>query len=474
MNPMLQNPGMMIHPPLLYIGFVGFTVTFAHAFSALCNKDVSSVWIKRTRIWTLITWVFLTAGIVLGAWWAYVELGWGGYWAWDPVENASLFPWIAATAFIHAALMYERKDKLRGWSFFLILFTFELTIFGTFLTRSGIMTDSVHSFGESPLGAYFIFFIVLTAAVYLAVIFKNKAILEDKSDFNFSSKEGVFFIGLLCFSALNIALLFYTMLPVFSELFGNKISMGQRPYNVVSVVFFTVIFLMASFAPLLTYGETAPKHFLKTYIPAVILAVLITVFPITLGYTKPEAVVLTFTASLMLAVFLLTIIKALYKSGLGILIKNKRFTGAVIIHLGLALLAFGVIYSAFYQTELEKNTTFSSTLEFGRYSISVGELAQEETLNYQSDYIPLHVEANGAFLTNLYPELRVYNNHSEDVIGEVAYYSLPRGDIYAILQGYDTGKNLVGLKIIFQPLIVWIWVGSILMCLGGIYAVIKR
>jgi cytochrome c-type biogenesis protein CcmF len=196
MNPMLQNPGMMIHPPLLYIGFVGFTVTFAHAFSALCNKDVSSVWIKRTRVWTLITWVFLTAGIVLGAWWAYVELGWGGYWAWDPVENASLFPWIAATAFIHAALMYERKDKLRGWSFFLILFTFELTIFGTFLTRSGIMTDSVHSFGESPLGTYFIFFILLTAAVYLAVIFKNKSILEDKSDFNFSSKEGVFFIGL--------------------------------------------------------------------------------------------------------------------------------------------------------------------------------------------------------------------------------------------------------------------------------------
>ncbi|MDR2401743.1 MAG: cytochrome c biogenesis protein CcsA [Deferribacteraceae bacterium] len=473
LNPMLQNPGMMIHPPLLYIGFVGFTVTFAHAFSALCNHDVSSVWIKRTRIWTLITWVFLTAGIVLGAWWAYVELGWGGYWAWDPVENASLFPWITATAFIHAAIMYERKDKLRGWGFFLILITFELTIFGTFLTRSGIMTDSVHSFGESPLGMYFIFFIVLTEAAFLIIVFKNRGILEDKADFNFTSKEGVFFVGLLCFAALTIALIFYTMLPVFSELFGSKISMGQRPYNVVSVVFFTVIFFMASFAPALTYGETKSSQFLKTYIPAFILAVLITAFPIILGFTKAESVVLTFATSIMLSVFLITLVKSVYKAGIGILLKNKRYAGAVIVHIGLAILSYGVIYSAFYNTELEKNTSFSSVVNFGRYSVSVGELMQENTANYSSDYIPLYVETEGGFLTNLYPEIRMYNNN-DHVYGEVAYYSLPRGDIYAILQGFDTKENLVSLKLIFQPLIIWIWVGSIMMCLGAIYAAIKR
>jgi cytochrome c-type biogenesis protein CcmF len=334
------------------------------------------------------------------------------------------------------------------------------------------MTDSVHSFGESPLGSYFIIFILMTAVAFLIMVFKNKGILEDKADFNFSSKEGVFFIALLCFSALTIALIFYTMLPVFSELFGSKISMGQKPYNVVSVVFFTVLFFMASFAPILTYGKTEPRPFLKTYIPAVILALIITAFPVFLGYRKPEAIALTLATSLMLSVFVITLAKAVYKAGGSIIFKNRRFIGAVAVHIGLAMVSYGVIYSAFYNTDLDKTTTFESAVNFGRYTLSVGQLEHEETLNYHSDYVPLYVEADGAFLTNLFPEIRQYNNN-ENVYGEVAYYSLPRGDIYAILQGFDTEKNIVSLKLIFQPLIIWIWVGSILMCLGAAYAVIK-
>jgi cytochrome c-type biogenesis protein CcmF len=334
------------------------------------------------------------------------------------------------------------------------------------------MTDSVHSFGESPLGSYFIIFILMTTVAFLIMVFKNKGILEDKADFNFSSKEGVFFIGLLCFSALTIALIFYTMLPVFSELFGSKISMGQKPYNVVSVVFFTVLFFMASFAPILTYGKTEPRPFLKTYIPAVILALIITAFPIFLGFRKPEAVALTLATSLMLSVFVITLAKAVYKAGGSIIFKNRRFIGAIAVHIGLAMVSYGVIYSAFYNTDLDKTTTFESAVNFGRYTVSVGPLEHEEALNYHSDYVPLYVEADGVFLTNLFPEIRQYNNN-ENVYGEVAYYSLPRGDIYAILQGFDTEKNIVSLKLIFQPLIIWIWVGSIIMCLGAAYAVIK-
>jgi cytochrome c-type biogenesis protein CcmF len=175
----------------------------------------------------------------------------------------------------------------------------------------------------------------------------------------------------------------------------------------------------------------------------------------------------------MLSAFLICLAKAVYKAGIGILLKNKRYIGAVIVHLGLAMLSYGVVYSAFYNSELEKTASFSSAVEFGRYTITIGDVMQEETANYHSNYIPLEVKANGTFLTNLYPEIRLYHNN-DHTYGEVAYYSLPRGDIYAILQGFDTERNFVSLKLIFQPLIIWIWVGSIVICLGAIYAVIKR
>lgn len=470
MNPMLQNPGMMIHPPLLYIGFVGFMIPFAHAFASSCTHDVTSYWIKATRGWTLLTWVFLTSGIVLGAWWAYVELGWGGYWAWDPVENASLFPWITATAMLHAAITYERKGRLKAWTYALILITYQLTIFGTYLTRSGVMTDSVHSFGSSPLGVYFPIYILLTTVVFLISIYRNRKTLSDNEDFNFASKEGVFFVAMLCFVAITTALILYTMLPVITQnLLNNKISINNSGYNVVSIPFFIVIFLLASFGPIIPYGKAVFAKFMRSYAPSLIGALIITTITAMMGYTGVASILLTFTATASAISFLILAYRAIKGGGVSALIKQRRIFGAIIVHLGLVMMAFGIIYSAFYKEEVERVVAPGEQIEFKDYNITVGNIEHEDGPNYHADYVSLDFMKNGRYVTSLFPEIRLYNNYESNYFAEVAYYSMAKGDIYTILHGYDNTANQIRITIVFEPLIIWIWVGCIIMCLGALY-----
>ncbi|MDR2884177.1 MAG: cytochrome c biogenesis protein CcsA [Deferribacteraceae bacterium] len=472
MNPMLQNFGMLIHPPLLYLGFVGFMIPCAHAFASACKKDVTNFWIRSVRPWMLITWAFLTVGIVLGGWWAYVELGWGGYWAWDPVENASLFPWITATAFIHASIVYERRNRLKAWSYLLILVTFELTIFGTFLTRSGIMTDSVHSFGSSPLGGFFIFFMLLTIVVYSVVTFSNRKAIDDKDDeFHFFSKEGLFFFAMLAFLALTLALLFYTILPTFSELLaGTKFSVKQDSYNFIAIPFFAAILVFASFAPATSYGKVALFKFIRSYLPVLIIGVIAFVIPFALGYRKPAPLILSFAAAASLSAFVIMGGKAIKKGGISVIWRNRRLFGAIVAHIGLAILAFGVIYSSFYTDSTDILTSPNANISFHGYDIAVGELHHAQGENYRSDIIPLDIYKESKFKTKLFPEIREYSNN-DNIFGEVAYHSAAGGDLYFILQGYDMRRNMIRFQILFQPLIIWIWIGCVIMCIGAIYGV---
>ena len=490
MNPMLQNPGMIIHPPLLYIGFVGFTIPFAHAFASSFVKDASIYWVKASHPWIIITWVFLTAGIVLGGWWAYVELGWGGYWAWDPVENASLFPWITATALIHASIIYERKSRLKGWTYSLVGITFVLTIFGTFLTRSGIMSgDSVHSFPVDTiyLGASFVVFMVIATVAFLIGMALNKNLLLDKEEFNFTSKEGAFFVGLLCFSALTLALIFYTMLPVISGFLGRKISVMTNSYNLVSIPFFTVIFLLAGIAPILTYGRTIGNKFIRAYLPVFIGALLIVILSFGLGYKNFTAAVLTFASATALLAFLFMGIKAIKSAGLSAVWRFRRLFGAVIAHVGLAIMVFGVIFSALFSYEKEGVVVeYNGSFEFGPYTLQVEAVENEHVKNYSSDYIPFNVYIDGVYQVSLFPEIREYDKDREHyerdtssqkqrkIYREVAYHTMFHGDLYLIFDDYDTVNNLVRVTAIFQPLIVWIWVGSIIMCLGALYGLTQR
>lgn len=508
MNPMLQNPGMVIHPPLLYVGFVAFTIPFAHAFASSCKHDVTSYWVVASRPWAVLSWVFLTAGIVLGAWWAYVELGWGGYWAWDPVENASLFPWLTATAFLHAAIIYERKGRLKAWTYSLILITFELTIFGTYLTRSGIMTDSVHSFGQSALGNYFLIFIVITTVAYVIAMYKNRKSLSDNEEFNFASREGVFFVALLCFVALTIALIFYTMLPVITNFLGEKRSVQTASYNLVSIPFFTAIFFLAGIAPVVPYGAATAKKFLKAYLPIIAGALIILVVSIYCGFFSIAGVVLTVAAATTFMGFALLFVKIVKNGGIGAIFTARRAVGASLIHIGVALMAFGVIYSALYSIADDYIITQDQTFEFPRkdriwgdtstveyhkladpqkeenykhrikaydnlnFTLSSETVHMDQVKNFTSFYAPLDIEYNGKYLITLAPEIREYfttKQGKNNVYAEVSYYSMAKGDLYAILDGFDLDRDMIRIRIIYQPLIIWIWVGCVIMCIGAIY-----
>lgn len=470
MNPMLQNPGMIIHPPTLYIGYVGFNIVIAHAFAALINKDFSTYWVAATRGWSLIIWVFLTIGIVIGGWWAYVELGWGGYWAWDPVENASLLPWFTATAFLHSAYIYERKGSLKGWTFALMLITFELTILGTFITRSGVI-ESVHSFGKNTIGIFFLWFIAASAVIYAVVMYKNRKMLEDKAEFNYLSREGVFFIANWVFVGITFVIVFGTFLPWFSELFSNqKTTVGITYFNKVSIPFFMAILVASGVAPLIPFGSQIPAKFFKKLIPSAVFMVLAIAAMLFTGHSKVVPLLLTAFAAFSFFTIVLKSVYMIKDGGIKTLLSASRFFAAMLVHLGVVVMAFGITMSSFYNRKVDEIVAQDSVMGLDSYAFEVGKVHTEKGVNYIAHYVPIKIYENDKLISTVYPEMREYSGR-EEMFAEVAYYSLFSGDLYFILSGFDLESNQVRVQAIFQPFIVWIWAGCIMMALGGIYGV---
>ncbi len=470
MNPMLQNPGMVIHPPTLYVGYVGFNIIFAHGFSALINKDFSTDWIKITRSWTLIIWVFLTLGIVIGGWWAYVELGWGGYWAWDPVENASLLPWFTAVAFMHSAYIYQRKNKMKGWTFALLLVTFELTILGTFITRSGVI-ESVHSFGRNVIGSFFLWFILITAVIYIIAMYKNRKVFEDKDEFHYLSKEGIFFIANWIFVRITFVILFGTFLPWLSELLTNqKTTVGLSYFNRVSMPFFMAILVASGIAPMISFGAQKAGSFFKILVPSAIFAFCAMVVAVILDYTLLAPLLLIGFIAFSFFTTTQRTFTVLKTSGLKSIITMNRFYAAMLIHLAVAVMAFGVTMSSFYSKKVDEVIQQDSVISLDNYVFEVGKIHTEKGANYISNYVPINIFRNDKFVSTAYPEMREYYGE-ENIFAEVAYYSMFHGDLYFILSGFDIEQNLVRVQAIFQPFIVWIWAGCVMMVVGGLYAI---
>lgn len=466
MNPLLQNPGMIYHPPALYIGFVGFAVPFAHAIASIISKDTRAFWIKSTRNVTLIVWIFLTIGIVLGGQWAYVELGWGGYWAWDPVENASLFPWLTGTAFLHAAYSNSKKGLFTNWSFMLILLTFELCIFGTFLTRSGII-DSVHSFGKSPLGGFFLGFILISMAVYLYVFF-TKGQREKITDIKFFTKEGLIYITMWIFVGLMAVVLFGSILPIFTQFFSTeKASVNISYYNKVSIPFFTVLFISLGLCNVLNFKKTALLKVLPQIIVSLILTIFVSVALYLNGFSKPLSVILYVVLFFALFSIVYTIVKSFIKMGLKDIKIRKNFYGSMVIHLGVIIMGIGVVFSSFYQKQAETVINQGQTILFDKYTLDVGNIEFKEYSNYVSAYVPVKVKNSGKYIVTLLPERRFYKNH-EEPFGEVAIHSTLSHDLYIVLASYSKPENYIGLQIIIHPLISLVWIGFVIMVIGGI------
>ncbi len=482
LNPLLQYPEMVIHPPMLYLGYVGFAVPFAFALGALMMRYPGEKWIKVTRSWTMATWGFLTAGIFLGAHWAYGVLGWGGYWAWDPVENASLLPWLSGTAFLHSVMMQEKRGMMKRWNVWLIFGTFLLTILGTDLTRSGLV-NSVHAFAQSSIGAWFHGFMFLVFAV-CAVTFarQGKHLVPEHRVESLLSRESSFFfnnilLGLACFTVLC-----GTLFPILSDwLTGNRIEVGAPFYNRVAVPIGIGLMLLMGIGPLLAW-RTGRLASLRRNVVKPAAAAGVTAAVLLLSGERPwtDKASLYAFAVWVLAVFVMAAVAAEFARGASVIAKqtgrglvrsallltqrNTRRYGGYMIHFGVAVVFIGLAGSGFNRS-VEREVGFGDRIELGPYTLVADSFTQDTNANYDAEYALLNVYERGRPIGTLTPSKR-YFPASQTSQTVVANRSTLAADLYTVYLGKnpDTGRPI--LKVFLNPLVAWIWIGVILVVLG--------
>ena len=493
LNPLLQHPLMVIHPPLLYLGYIGFSIPFAFAISALITNKIDSNWISTTRRWVLFPWGCLSLAIVLGGRWAYLELGWGGYWAWDPVENASLFPWLTGTAYLHSILIQEKKNMLKGWNIILIMMTFTLTIFGTYLTRSGIVS-SIHAFAATDLGIWFFGFIVIIVLFNVIILYLNKDILksQNKLDSVLSRESGFLFNNML-FVAICIAIIWGTLYPVISEAFtGTQITLGPSYFNKVIQPFGIILVLLTGVGPLLSWRRTSIRSIKKNFIlPTIISMVLTSLWLIFFQVVTFYPIIFTFLVLFVIFVIIIEFYKAInarvrtkkenYFVALSMIIsKNRTRYGGYIVHLAIMIMIIGFIGKAFdKEADLainpnEKIELEDYTIEYKKYWLETPESNPEERENHFAKIISLEVLKNNEQFTILYPEKRFYIDQDNQPHSEVALKSTLLEDFYVVLGDVDMKTGLATLIVKINPMVSWVWIGTLLLCLGVIICLNPR
>ena len=482
LNPLLQNLTMAIHPPTLYLGYVGFTIPFAFAIAALITKDTGSVWIRSIRRWTLIAWLFQSAGVILGGWWAYQELGWGGYWAWDPVENASFMPWLTGTAFLHSIIIQEKKGMLKTWNMILILLTFTLCIFGTFLTRSGVMS-SVHSFAVSDLGPVFLGFIVLILVVCISLILVRLPILKsEKRIESFTSRESGFLFNNVIFIVICFAVFWGTIFPVLSEAVrGEKITVGAPFFNQVNVPIGLLLLLFTGIGPLLAWRRTSKQAFVRNFTLPILTGLIVFIACFFLEIRNTTLV------SFPLVGFVLTAILTEFQRGIRsrtarfnesfytalktLISKNRSRYGGYIVHLGIVFMFIGFSGNAF-DSELEFALKKGEVKEFDGYNFELVSIKPVERPNHMAWIAALNVwNIQHQLVTTLFPEKRVYfhrdpNPDKRQPHSELDIHTTLNKDIYSIFSGIDTDQQIAYLKIMINPLVWWVWFGGYVLVFG--------
>lgn len=482
LNPMLQNPGMIIHPVTLYLGYVGLAVPFAFAMAALIMKNVDDFWIKMTRRWTIIAWLFLSLGNIFGGQWAYVELGWGGYWAWDPVENASFMPWLTATAFLHSVMIQERKNMLKVWNISLIIISYALTLFGTFLVRSGVLT-SVHAFSNSNLGLYFLIFMGVAVIGSLYVLMSRYNLLKRSAgEFqSFVSKESSFLVNNLLLLGAAFAVFWGTIFPLVSEaLRGTKVTVGIPFFNKVEApILLSMMFVMAV-CPMLAWQKSSVKNLRKNFLVPAILAVAGMALMVVLGIQKAWAVIGYGVIILLFITHFLEFYRgvkarrkmtkenplvALYR----LMIKNRRRYGGYLVHIGIAFITMGIIGSQNFDLQTMKTISLGKSIDIKDYRINYNRLDQKKEGINDIVYADVTVFKDGKKLGNFQPEKVFYGNW-EEPSSEVAIISSIKEDLYIVLSTWeDDGKATFIVKV--NPMMNWLWIGSVMIVLGALFAV---
>ncbi len=480
LNPMLQDPAMIAHPPLLFIGYAGYTIPFAAMIGALFAGGKDFHWILAMRRWLIFSWLFLTMGIMLGAWWAYIELGWGGYWARDPVENASLLPWLTGTALLHSIVI----PQLKRWNVFLVTLSFLLCLFGTYITRSGVI-QSVHAFGESLVGTFFLIFLGVCAVLSLVLIFwRFRSLQSGQCIDHVFSKPGLFLITNILLTLMMLITLVGTIFPLISSLFmPEPVSVGPAFYNQVILPLAIVVFAIMCLGPMLTLAPDVSDRIKRgIQLPSLLAVIAVGVAYFVVGIVNPWSLVCTGLAVFGFAVILAQLYVACgeYRqthdvSGPQAIIlmidANHRRYGGQTIHLGMLLFMIGVVGSGVYGTSENHRMDSGDEIKIGNQTLTYYKLAEAKRGNYTAVETKMTLtDANGA-VRPLQPELRFYPK-SEKANTHVGLDCSLSRDIYVTLSGWEAGGTVAALVVRVNPLVTWIWIGSVIATLGAMFSML--
>lgn len=484
LNPLLRHPGMIIHPPMLYLGFVSLTIPYAFAMAALLKGDKDDGWIRTTRRWTLVGWLFLSLGLILGGRWAYDVLGWGGYWAWDPVENASFMPWLAATAFLHSVMIQEKRSMFRLWNMALIILTFALMIYGTFIVRSGVIT-SVHSFAQSAIGPFFFCFLalVLIGSIVL-IIMRLEQFKAEHHISSFLSREAAFLLNNYLILGILVATFIGTTFPILSEwVTGEKMNVGEPYYEKVNGPLFAALLLLMGIAPLTMWFRTSVERLQMALrwpalVTTVIVAVLYFVVPLH-GWGSPLGLWIVIFATILTLLEFWKGTSARMKSKgespwlafSNLMARNRRRYGGYWIHMGVLVMAFGVIGTEFYQEQTQIRLATGESVTLGRYSMTFNGMRQyagaDDLMITEAN---LSLYENGRLVKTLTPRNELYTRTRQPMtipdlratIGE---------DFYVLIVNWEGfSANAATFRAYLNPLINWVWAGGVIFIIGTLIA----
>jgi len=483
LNPLLEDTGMITHPVALYLGFTGFTVPFAFAMAALAAGRVGDTWLVLTRRWTIVAWYFLSLGLLIGGWWSYHVLGWGGYWAWDPVENAAFMPWLTGTAFLHSVMIQERRRILKLWNIVLVILTFGLTLFGTFLTRSGVIA-SVHAFTQGSIGALFLGFLALVMLTALGLVAWRWEALRSQGNLDsVVSRESAFLLNNVLLVAAAFTVFFGTVFPLLSEaLRGVKVSVGAPFFNQVNVpLFLSLIFLMGV-GPLIAWRRASLENLKRNFLWPVVLGVVAAAIAFALGVRSALAA-LTFATTVFVAATIavdfvratrarLRVGERLLPAVGGLLRRHNRRYGGFVVHLGILIIALGVTGSHAWSVQTETTLRRGETAELAGYRLRFDGLSAAEESNHFK-VVGAFTVTNGRTLGVLRPAKKFYPQEQAP-IAYVDYRLGLKEDIYLVLGDFARDGGQATIKVQVNRLVSWIWIGGVVLTLGALLAILPE
>ncbi|WOH39357.1 heme lyase CcmF/NrfE family subunit [Thalassotalea fonticola] len=477
LNPLLQDIGLIIHPPMLYMGYVGFSVAFAFAIAALMCGKMDAAWARWSRPWTIGAWMFLTLGISLGSWWAYYELGWGGWWFWDPVENASFMPWLVGTALIHSLAVTEKRGAFRNWTVLLAIFTFSLSLLGTFLVRSGVLT-SVHSFAADPTrGAFILVLLAIAVGCSLLLYAIRGSNVGSFSRFNLVSRETAILISNVILVAAAVTVLLGTLYPLLIDALGmGKISVGPPYFNAVFVPIMSILFVFMGIGPLIRWKK-AKKGELAKQLNVITISAIIFGLAFPLLYAGEFNGMVAFGMALATWVALVAAKDVknqihLPKGGWQLSRLSLSHLGMAVAHTGIAITIVGVTLVSTYESESNVKMVPGTIVDIAGYQIEFNGVTNVEGPNYSAEQGQLNLYKNSEHIALLQPERRSYRVQTMGMTEAAIDPGLFR-DVYVAL-GDPLGNDAWAVRVHYKPFVRWIWLGSIFMALGGIFAMMDK